>query len=298
MIIFTYTFWSPSVSASIQSISTLPAIASQVIFHSTFTLCDPLLSFNQATPQLKDKVTKLDIFLNSICGTLQKYSSLDSISSDKTFEFLANFVDNLLFFLSSSSNFNLRQFQSLNTLSNPPSKRKSMDELVEGLLINLISRLPFLLSVFSHPPKLPFLSSPRSTLFPTPSPSSSFSRYPFLLFLVFTSLSSTTLGKLEGEYWKEIVLETYENCKKAPHQSFLSGSFSEKMETWMKEWIERFGVESGIVTRFLPNFAVISPTLSHLLRKFSVYGETENKNMQKGLSFIDEWYLWERNYLE
>lgn len=264
-------FNSSNFTSRVQVISTLPAVAAHTIFHSIFSLSNPLSLNNHDLPRLHDKFAKVEKFILPICTSLQgKHETLDSAVTDKTFEFLANFVDILIFVLSSSPTFNVRQIQPLSTFPNLSTKRESMDEIVEGLLVSLVSRLPLLLSVFSHPPRLSLLSTPRSTLFPVFSPSSTFSRYPGLFFLIFTSLSSTTLGKLEGEYWKEIALACYEHLKSAPHESFLGESFCEKVEAWMREWVERFGVENTLASSFFSSFDNSSPTFSQYLRQFNV----------------------------
>lgn len=193
----------------IKTVTVLPAISAHVLFHSTFSLSNSLPtsthpfappSTQPSNQSLHDKVSKVESLLSLLCSTLTHLTTFDTISADQTFKFLANFADILAYFLASSPSYALKQLNSPTTLpSSTLTQRETVEDLVESLLTILLVRQPFLLAVLAHPTQLSFLTSGRTSLFPSFSPSSSFSaRYPFVMFLALTSIPTTTLGKILG----------------------------------------------------------------------------------------------------
>ena len=255
----------------IQTITSLPTIAAHALYHSTFTLSNPLPIIPQS---IHDKVSKTEFIISLLCATLTKVSTFDAISNDKTFEFLANLTDVLVFHLSSSPSYNLKQLHPPTSLPTAIStQRESTDEIVESLLIVLLVRQPFLISVFIHPTQLPFLTIGRTSLFPSSSRTPALSsRYPFIMYLALTSIPTTTLAKImggpAGALWQRIILEAYAISQKTPHPSYnLSGTFKEKVEQWICGWIEQCGVDAMVAEKVLQSSSDLPSRISSTIRQ-------------------------------
>jgi hypothetical protein len=213
----------------------------------------------------------VESLLSLLCGTLTHYTSFNTVSQDKTFEFLANFTDILVFYLASSPSYTLKQLHSPTSLPSPLTpQHESMEEMVESLLSVLLIRQPFLLTVLTHPTQLPFLTTGRTSLTPSFAPPATFSsRYPYIMYLTLTAIPTTTLAKIlggpAGVQWQGIILEGYERAQKT---QILSETFRAKVEQWIRGWIEMCGVDSGVAGRVLPSLDLSAPPLAATVRKF------------------------------